>query len=106
MRLKENDPTEFSIDLAIVYEYSGQWYRLIHEKTGYAIRDNYYWNEVPHSNELRRKAETLKKHGLWLDVRETYLEKKNMYLKRGDRDHPSFIIYIEAVNEVWSQNFR
>ena len=36
-------------------------------------------------------------------VRDKYLELKNMYLRRGDRDHPSFICYIEAVNNVYDR---
>jgi hypothetical protein len=27
-----------------------------------------------------------------------------MYLSRGDHDHPSFIVYIEAVNEVYAKH--
>ena len=31
------------------------------------------------------------------------LEKKNMYLTRNDRNHHSFNIYIEAVNEIYGK---
>lgn len=97
--------TEFSIDLAIVSEdNAGSWYRLIHEKTGFACFDRYYWNEGPNSNNLTKKAESLKKRGLWNDVRECYLDKKNLYLSRRDNNHPSFNCYIEAVNEIYSSN--
>lgn len=38
---------QFSIDVAIVTrDEDGNWYRLIHEKTGYAHLDRYYWNKV------------------------------------------------------------
>ena len=97
--------TEFSIDLAIVQERNNCWYRLIHRKTGIVQSDQWYWNEAPHSHGLNRRVDILKENDLWLKVRDTYLEKKNMYLSRQDRDHPSFIVYIEAVNEIHYKYF-
>ena len=47
------------------------------------------------------KADKLKKLGMWNEVRDTYEELKNLYLRRGDRDHPSFVDYVEAVNQVY-----
>lgn len=102
----KGNPTEFSIDVAIVAEGKNQWFRLIHQKTGYVAHDRYYWNEAPNSEGLSTKVTKLKKHHLWTDVRDAYLEKKNMYLRRQDRNHPSFNVYIEAVNEIYYQNFR
>lgn len=98
--------TAFSIDLAIVQECSNRWYRLIHQKTGIIQLDQWYWNEAPHSHGLNRRVEILKQNDLWLEVRDTYLEKKNMYLSRQDHEHPSFIAYIEAVNEVYYKYFN
>ena len=100
-RFKEGNQSWFSIDLAIVCEVKETWYRLIHKKTGIVANDEYYWNESPHSKGLYRKVVWLKDNHLWNAVRDTYLEKKNMYLSRGDHNHPSFICYIEAVNEVY-----
>lgn len=98
----EGNLTEFSIDLCIVCaDDDDRLYRLTHQKTGFAAYDRYFWNEVPSSNGLTYRVRWLKKNGCWLEVRETYLEKKNMYLSRGDHNHPSFICYIEAVNEVF-----
>lgn len=94
---------EFSIDVAIVCGTKEKWFRLIHEKTGYVDRDRWFWNEAPHSNGLEKKIVKIKKAGKWLEVREVYLDKKNLYLKRNDQSHPSFICYIEAVNEVFQQ---
>ena len=85
----EGNSTEFSIDLCIVCADDDD--------------DRYFWNEVPSSNGLAYRVRWLKKNGCWLEVRETYLEKKNMYLSRGDHNHPSFICYIEAVNEVFNK---
>lgn len=97
--------TEFSIDLAIVSEDNDEsWYRLIHEKTGFTNMDRYFWNQGPDSKGLTKKVNSLKKRGLWNDVRECYLNKKNLYLSRRDNNHPSFNCYIEAVNEIYNSN--
>ena len=98
--------TEFSIDLAIVQERNNCWYRLIHRKTGIVQSDQWYWNEAPHSHGLNRRVDILKENDLWLEVRQTYLDKKNMYLRRQDKNHPSFNVYIESVNEVYYKHFR
>lgn len=97
----EGNKTPFKIDLAIVKQENGSWYRLIHEKTGFVNQDRYYWNVAPKSQGLENKVKYLKKTNHWSDVRETYLSKKNMYLKRNDHDHPSFIVYIETINELY-----
>ena len=101
----KGNSTEFSIDLAIVAEGKNQWFRLIHEKTGFVSFDRYYWNEAPHSEGLFIKVAKLKENNLWKEVRDAYLDKKNMYLRRQDKNHPSFNVYIEAVNEVYYRNF-
>ena len=102
---KKGNHTDFSIDLAIVQERNNRWFRLIHQKTGFVQCDQWYWNEVPHSHGLTQRVKTLKQNNLWLEVRETYLDKKNMYLSRQDRTHPSFVVYIESVNEVYYRYF-
>ena len=102
---KKGNQTEFSIDLAIVREYNNRWQRLIHQKTGLTHLDQWIWNEAPHSNGLSKRVNTLKRNDLWTEVREVYLRKKNAYLCKQDPYHPSFIAYIEAVNEVYHKNF-
>jgi len=93
----------FTIDVCIVsYDnYHKEIRRLIHNKTGLLAQDKYYWNDVPDSSELWEKESFLKENGYWNKVRETYLNKKKMYLTRNDHNHPSFVCYIEAVNEVY-----
>ena len=66
--------------------------------------DQWYWNETPNARDLVNKACDIKDSNLWKKVREFYLDKKNMYLRRGDRDHPSFIVYIETINEIYSKH--
>ena len=102
MQFKKGNKTEFSIDLAIVHKNpDGTWYRLIHRKTGFIATDSWIWNEAPNSKGLSEKADWIKKNANWLDVRKSYKRKKNMYLARNDHNHPSFVCYIEAVNEVY-----
>ena len=101
----KGNSTEFSIDLAIVHEDpDGTWYRLIHKKTGYVAYDEWIWNVGPNSKGLTERVKWLKDNNLWNEVRDTYLNKKNTYLRRNDNNHPSFNCYIEAVNEVYNKN--
>jgi len=93
--------TEFSIDLCIVREDEDGWYRLKHDKYGNIMSDPFRWNRVRNSRGLDNRVAWLKEESHWQEVRDTYLYKKNMYLTRGDHDHPSFIVYIESVNEVY-----
>ena len=103
---KKGNQTEFSIDLAIVRENHQGWERLIHNKTGWIAFDQWYWNEAPKSRGLAEKVEDIKDESLWLEVRKLYLEKKNMYLCRGDYNPPSFNVYIETINEIYYKYFR
>ena len=72
------------------------------DSTGFTYRDEYYWNKAPHSAGIQKKAKYIKKRGKWQLVRTQYLNIKNRYLRQNDHDHPSFICYIEAVNNVYN----
>lgn len=99
----KGNPTEFSMDVCIVCRDTKEhFYRLIHEKTGPIYRDRYYWNEAPHSVRIQEKVKYIKKRGKWELVRKQYLNIKNRYLRQNDHNHPSFICYIEAVNNVYN----
>lgn len=101
---KDQPALRFSIDIGIVTkDDNGLWNRLIHEKTGFSITDKYYWNEVRNSKGVSDKAATLKKNNHWDDVRQRYLDIKNKYLRANDYNHPSFVCYIEAVNEIYQK---
>ena len=97
--------TEFSIDLAIVFNDRNGCHRLIHEKTGFTTWDRYYWNLVPDSTDLFDRVADFKDEHLWNEVIDEYLEKKNMYLRRQDYNHPSFNVYVETVNQVFNKYF-
>lgn len=99
---------EFSFDVAITTKNkNGNYMRLIHNKNVYALGwDQYTWNEVPNSHQVKDKADKLKEKRVWQEVRDKYLEKKNMYLSWQDHNHPSFVVYVEAVNEVYNKYFN
>lgn len=94
----------FSIDVCIVTKNNdGGWERLIHEKTGFTYNDRYYWNIAPNSKGYEEKAKHIKEiSGWWEVVRNQYLTIKNNYLTKNDHNHPSFVCYIEAVNNVYN----
>lgn len=97
------DPVKYGIDVCIVMQdEDGRYHRLIHKKTGFTRDDEYYWNIAPHSRKLKEKADYIRKHGKWELVRDQYLRLKNHYLTQNDHDHPSFICYTEAVNNVYN----
>ena len=99
----KGNPTEFSMDICIVRrDTEDRFHRLIHEKTGFVNLDRYYWNEALHSVGLQKKVKYIKKRGKWQLVRIQYLNIKNGYLRQNDHNHPSFICYIEAVNNVYN----
>lgn len=95
-------PVRYAIDVCIVMQDDGHYHRLIHKKTGFTFSDEYYWNIAPHSRKLKEKADYIRKHGKWELVRDQYLRLKNHYLTQNDHDHPSFICYTEAVNNVYN----
>ena len=94
--------TEFSIDICIVKTDIYGTHRLIHDKRGFVCYNGYIWNLAQNSNGIRNKAEKIKHMGKWEDVREQYLRIKSRYLSYGDHNHPSFVCYIEAVNNVYN----
>lgn len=95
--------TEFKIDICIIKrEKDGSYSRLIHEKYGKRWHDRYYWNIAPNSKQLKDKIKYIKKAGVWQDVRDQYIGLKNRYLTQNDHNHPSFICFAEAVNNVYN----
>ena len=103
LHFKDTPNVEFSFDVAIIKKNpNGNYMRLVHNKPW----NQYTWNEVPRSHQVKDRADDIKKEGLWQEVRDRYLEKKNMYLFRQDHNHPSFVVYVEAVNEVYSRYFN
>ena len=102
---EDSPENKWSIDLCIVTKDSnGNWQRLIHKKTGFAQYDRYFWNTTPNSEDYSYKAAKIKEcPGWWDEVRNSYLRIKNHYLQNHDYNHPSFVCYIEAVNEIYNR---
>lgn len=102
-RWKSQNGLFFSFDIAILVENTnGYFCRLIYDKNW----NRFYWTEVPNSKDVYDRMDIIKENGYWQEVRETYLNKKNMYLQRMDRNHPSFNIFVETINEVYYQHWR
>ncbi len=99
---KGND-TEFKYDVCITTrDEDDNYYRLIHKKYGHIFNDEYFWIMSPDSNDIDKKARYIRNIKRWDFVRDEYLKIKNMYLKRNDHDHPSFVCYKEAINNVYN----
>ena len=85
MCFKNSPEIEFKIDVCIeTKNNAGEWERLIHEKTGYSFNERYFWNAAPHSKDYQEKARKIKSVPGW----------------KGDHNHPSFVCYIEVINDV------
>ena len=96
------------IDVAILAQNpEGTWCRLIHNKSLslYGSQGQYTWCEVPSSKDVAKKDHEIKNYGQWKQVRDVYLDLKNLYFERQDLNHPSFVCYVEAVNQVYYQLF-
>ena len=78
-------------------------------KNGYSrlVRDRntkrYIWNLIRKSGDLKPRLNAIKAAGRLDELADIYRQKKNMYLSRQDNDHPSFVVYIEAINELYQK---
>lgn len=94
---------KFHFDVAILAKNkNADFCKLIHDKG----KGSYSWEQIPDSRVVYAKFDTLKRDGHFQDIRDTYLVKKNMYLTRNDSEHPSFVVFVETVNEVYTQHYK
>ena len=101
LHFEDSKEIEFCFDLAIVSRNSyGNLQRLIHDKKN----ENFTWTAAKNSKDYEDRAGKLKTPQLWNKVRNRYLYLKNQFVN--DNNHPSFICYIMAINEIYSQNFE
>lgn len=85
----------FSFDCAIMCEgNNGNMYKIVYDKP-----DNYLWNEIKHTKGFNAKYKFLISKGLFSNVRDLYIEKKNEYLSKGIK-MSSFSVLAETVNEM------
>ena len=70
LHFKDTPNVEFSFDVAITTKNkNGNYMRLIHNKNVYALGlDQYTWNEVQCSHQVKDKADELKEAGLWQEI--------------------------------------
>ena len=95
-RLVRNKRLYFSFDVAILCEgNNGNYFKIIYDKQS----GRYLWNEVKSSRGYQEKMAVLKRKGKWLEIKELYLKKKNMYLCR-NIERSSFSILLETLNEL------
>ena len=91
---------DYDTKRAITTENVENYTKAEYKKMGIKIiseADDLFWNvKLPKGWEIKATD-----HSMWNEVRDTYEELKNLYLRRGDRDHPSFVVYVEAVNQVY-----
>lgn len=93
-----NKKTIFSFDIGIVSRNKNkELQRLVLNK-----KNNLYtWNVIFGASNLEEKIKLIKDNESWEKVRSTYLKFKNKYI--GDENHPSYICYKMAVEEVYNQ---
>ncbi len=102
LHFTDTPQVQFSFDIGIIKKNKqGNYCRLIHQKDGWG-HGTFDWCETPTSAQVGEKASAIKKAGKWVAVRQRYLELKNQYLKGNDRNHPSFVVYVEAVNQIFA----
>ena len=102
LHFTDTPQVQFSFDIGIIKKNKkGNYCRLIHQKDGRS-HGTFTWCEIPTSAQVGEKASAIKKAGKWVAVRQRYLELKNRYLKENYRNHPSFVVYVEAVNQIFA----
>lgn len=88
-----------SCDFCIIYERSDGQQRYIRYNKK---QNSYSWEYQPKGYyDLPIKIEWIKKHGLWQQVRDTYIDKKNM---NTDDNKKSRSIFAETIHQVCQQN--
>ena len=98
-RLVYGNRLHFSFDVAILCEgNNGNYLKIVQNKTN----GQYYWNEIKSSREYKSKMDVIKEAGLWNELRENYLNRKNLYLTRNE-EKASFSVLLEVLNELYSQ---
>ncbi len=96
--------TEFCFDITLIRQPRGAKNRcmLIYSKEN----ESFIWEMIPASRRQDSKADAIKDSGYWEDVREEYLNKKNTRLHTPGDSRPAFVLYNEAVNQIYYQKIK
>ena len=98
---RNNSRILHSCDFAIVYDCSDGRQRYIRFNKN---QDSYSWEYQPKGfYQLEERKELIKQAGLWQEVRDLYLYKKNNNV---DINKKSRSIFAETINEIYKQNFE
>lgn len=92
---------QYSCDIAIVNNYVDRKGGNHQEYIRYIKTQNtYIWAEQTSPYNLEKKIKVIKKHNLWNDVFELYLDKKNY---NTDKNKKSRNLYAETINEIYDR---
>ncbi|MGI6106987.1 MAG: hypothetical protein ACOX8B_03535 [Lachnospiraceae bacterium] len=86
----------FHIDLGILWERGGKYYRLIHDKR----LSRAIWNEAPDLSQTKARVQAINRRGLSDKLREEFLSQK---AREAGTDKLSYVIFTEAVNRVYQK---
>lgn len=89
----------FKVDVALILAGKNGYSRLVRDRN----TKRYIWNLIRKSGDLKPRLNAIKAAGRLDELADIYRQKKNMYLSRQDNDHPSFVVYIEAINELYQK---
>lgn len=93
--------TNIGFDIAIVNNYVDKKGGNHQEYIRYIKTQNtYIWAEQTSPYDFEEKIKVIKKHILWNDVRDLYLDKKNY---NTDKNKKSRNLYAETINEIYDR---
>lgn len=101
---KKHSKVLYSVDFAVVNDYydnENYWHQeIVFFNKG---QNSYYWQEQPQTfYEFYSRIDAIKENGLWQEVRDLYLEKKNNNINQNKKSRS---LRIETINEIYQRNF-
>lgn len=100
---QENSRIIHSCDFGIVRESYDQHNEIYHEINIFDKPNaRYIWNIRAKSTNYADRAKEIKRDGLWGNLRAEYLKLKN---NNNDEDKISYQLYLEAINNIYNQNY-
>ena len=81
--------------------HTNKYFPLYDRKIWFSERRNCLWADQPDGYRLEQKVKWIKNNGLWEDVWDLYLDKKNY---NENPDKKSRALYAETINEIAQKN--